>query len=39
LFSTFVILVLIPVLYMILEDFKGLVSSDSRKVKTESKSV
>jgi hypothetical protein len=24
LFSTFVILVLIPVLYMILEDFKGL---------------
>ena len=39
LFSTFVILILIPVLYMILEDFKGLVSSGSRQIKTESKSV
>jgi len=30
LFSTFVILVLIPVLYMILEDFKGLVSREPK---------
>jgi multidrug efflux pump subunit AcrB len=35
LFSTFVILVLIPVLYMILEDFKGLVSRRPKKVEVE----
>ena len=35
LFSTFVILVLIPVLYIILEDFKGLVSRKPKKVEVE----
>ena len=35
LFSTFVILVLIPTLYMILEDFKGLVRREPQQIKTE----
>ncbi len=39
LFSTFVILVLIPTLYMILEDFKGLVRREPQQIKTEPKSV
>jgi len=39
LFSTFVILVLIPVLYMILEDFKGLVSRKPKKVEVETEVV
>jgi multidrug efflux pump subunit AcrB len=39
LFSTFVILVLIPVLYMILEDFKGLVSRKPKKVEVKTEVV
>jgi multidrug efflux pump subunit AcrB len=39
LFSTFVILILIPVLYMILEDFKGLVSRKPKKVEVETEVV